>query len=200
MSAEVKASGPSPGHVEEFTRKDAGRKIVVRLFWGVTNIGDESNAFFCMVKEAAERGSVFLYSGHSRVGGLDLTYMGDQIGSPIKVNTGQYQIYGFSAARATATTISPTSRRKPRTPILTAQEHGHHHQRRYRFVLRHGGFHHQDRDAHPQLVRARQQNDLAADHGLLLEEVPDRGQRRRLAAAHRRSAGNRDGLRCSRNE
>jgi len=67
----------------------------VRLFWGVANIGVESNAFFCMAKEVAERGSVFLYSGHSRVGGLDLKYMGDQIGSPIKVNHSQYQIYGF---------------------------------------------------------------------------------------------------------
>jgi hypothetical protein len=38
---------------------------------------------------------VFLYSGHSRVGGLDLEYMGDQIGSPIKMNDSQYQIYGF---------------------------------------------------------------------------------------------------------
>jgi hypothetical protein len=91
----VKPLASSPGYVEEFTRKDAGRKIVVRLFWGVANIGDESNAFFCMAKEAAERGSVFLYSGHSRVGGLDLKYMGDQIGSPIKMNYNQYQIYGF---------------------------------------------------------------------------------------------------------
>jgi hypothetical protein len=85
----------SPGYVDEFTRQDNGRRIVVRLFWGVANIGDESNAFFCMMKEAAERGSMFLYSGHSRVGGLDLKYMGDQIGSPIKVNHSQYQIYGF---------------------------------------------------------------------------------------------------------
>ena len=85
----------TPGYVEEFTRKDAGRTIVVRLFWGVANIGEESNAFYCMVKEAAERGSVFLYSGHSRVGGLDLQYMSDQMGSPIKMNQGQYQIYGF---------------------------------------------------------------------------------------------------------
>ncbi len=84
-----------PGHVEEFTRKDGARRIVVRLFWGVANIGEESNAFYCMAKEAAERGSVFLYSGHSRVGGLDLQYMSDQIGAPIKMNQGQYQIYGF---------------------------------------------------------------------------------------------------------
>jgi len=85
----------SPGYVEEFTRQDPGRKIIARLFWGVANLGDESNAFYCMVKEAAERGSVFLYFGHSRVGGLDIKYMGDQIGSPIKVNQSQYQIYGF---------------------------------------------------------------------------------------------------------
>ncbi|MBN9085396.1 MAG: hypothetical protein J0J01_00690 [Reyranella sp.] len=91
----AKSLATSPGYVEEFVRKDAGRKIVVRLFWGVANIGDESNAFFCMAKEAAERGSVFLYSGHSRVGGLDLDYMSSQIGSPIKANHSQYQIYGF---------------------------------------------------------------------------------------------------------
>jgi hypothetical protein len=91
----AKPLAASPGYVEEFARKDGGRKIIVRLFWGVANIGDESNAFFCMAKEAAERGSVFLYSGHSRVGGLDLKYMGDQIGSPIKMNYNQYQIYGF---------------------------------------------------------------------------------------------------------
>jgi hypothetical protein len=91
----AKPLAAAPGHVEEFTRKDGGRQIVARLFWGISNLGEESNAFYCMAKEAAERGSVFLYSGHSRVGGLDLQYMGDQIGSPIKMNKGQYQIYGF---------------------------------------------------------------------------------------------------------
>jgi hypothetical protein len=91
----TKPLAASPGFVEELTRKDGGRKIVVRLFWGVTDIGDEGNAFFCMAKEAAERGSMFLYAGHSRVGLLDLKYMGDQIGSPIKMNHDQYQIYGF---------------------------------------------------------------------------------------------------------
>lgn len=85
----------SPGHVEEFARKDGVRKIVVRLFWGVTNIGEDGVAFFCMAKEAAERCSVFLYSGHSRVGLLDLAYMGEQIGAPININDDQYQIYGF---------------------------------------------------------------------------------------------------------
>ena len=90
-----KSLAASPGFVEEFVRKDAGRKLVVRLFWGVTNIGEDSIAFFCMAKEAAERGSVFLYSGHSRVGLLDLKYMGEQIGAPITMNHGQYQIYGF---------------------------------------------------------------------------------------------------------
>src|SRR6266550_426511 len=62
----AKPLAASPGYVEEFARK-----------------------------EAAERGSVFLYAGHSRVGGLDLKYMGDQIGSPIKMNYNQYHIYGF---------------------------------------------------------------------------------------------------------
>jgi hypothetical protein len=91
----TKSLAASPGHVEEFTRKDGGRKVVVRLFWGVTNIGEDSVAFFCMAKEAAERSSVFLYAGHSRVGLLDLTYMGEQIGTPIKMNKDQYQIYAF---------------------------------------------------------------------------------------------------------
>jgi hypothetical protein len=118
----------SPGHVEELTRQDGGRRIVARLFWGVANLGEESNAFYCMAKEAAERGSVFLYSGHSRVGGLDLQYMADQIGSPIKVNQGQYQIYGFFGCssysyynltyfEAKASPLDPDGRRN--TDIIT---------------------------------------------------------------------------------
>lgn len=91
----TKPLAASPGHVEEFTRKDGDRRLVVRLFWGITNIGSDSVAFFCMAKEAAERGSVFLYAGHSRVGLLDLTYMGEQIGTPIKMNKDRYQIYAF---------------------------------------------------------------------------------------------------------
>lgn len=42
-----------PGHVEEFTRKDGARRIVARLFWGITNIGEDSKAFFCMAKEGS---------------------------------------------------------------------------------------------------------------------------------------------------
>jgi hypothetical protein len=91
----TKSLAASPGHVEEFTRMDGGRKVVARLFWGVTNIGEDSVAFFCMAKEAAERGSVFLYAGHSRVGLLDLAYMGEQIGAPIRMDKEQYQIYAF---------------------------------------------------------------------------------------------------------
>lgn len=91
----TKSLAASPGHVEEFTRKDGARTVVARLFWGVTNIGEDSIAFFCMAKEAAERGSMFLYAGHSRVGLLDLAYMGEQIGAPILMNKEQYQIYAF---------------------------------------------------------------------------------------------------------
>ncbi len=91
----TKSLAASPGHVEEYVRTDGARRIVVRLFWGVTNIGEDSVAFFCMAKEAAERGSVFLYAGHSRVGLLDLAYMGEQIGAPIRMNRDQYQIYAF---------------------------------------------------------------------------------------------------------
>ena len=91
----TKSLAASPGHVEEYVRTDEGRRLVVRLFWGVTNIGEDSIAFFCMAKEAAERGSMFLYAGHSRVGLLDLAYMGEQIGAPIRMNKEQYQIYAF---------------------------------------------------------------------------------------------------------
>ncbi len=91
----TKTLAAAPGHVEELTRQDGGRRIVARLFWGIANLGEESNAFYCIAKEAAERGSVFLYFGHSRVGGLDLQYMADQIGAPIRMNRERYQIYGF---------------------------------------------------------------------------------------------------------
>ena len=85
----------APGVVEEFTRQDSGRKVVVRLFWGVANLGPESNAYYCMVKEAVERSSIMLYSGHSRVGGLQLSDIGHFIGKPIVPASNQYQIYGF---------------------------------------------------------------------------------------------------------
>ena len=93
----------------------------MRLFWGVANIGDDSNAFFCLSKEAAERGSVFLYSGHSRVGSLDLQYMSDQIGAPIKVNRGQYHIYGFFGCSSYSYyNLSYFAAEGRRTPIPTA--------------------------------------------------------------------------------
>ncbi len=118
----TKSLAASPGYVEEFTRKDGARTVVARLFWGVTNIGEDSVAFFCMAKEAAERGSVFLYAGHSRVGLLDLAYMGEQIGTPIRMNKDQYQIYAFfgcssysyynlSYFSAKATTLDPEGTR-----------------------------------------------------------------------------------------
>lgn len=90
-----KSVAAAPGFVEEFVRQDSARKVVVRLFWGVANLGDESSAFYCMVKEAADKGSMFLYSGHSRVGGLDLSYMSYILGQLIALNPNQYQIFGF---------------------------------------------------------------------------------------------------------
>lgn len=85
----------APGVVEEYTRQDNGRKVVVRLFWGVANLGAESAAYYCLVKEAVEKASVMLYSGHSRVGGLNLSDIGHFIGQPIIPNPNQYQIYAF---------------------------------------------------------------------------------------------------------
>lgn len=90
-----KSLATAPGFVEEYTRQDQGRNLVVRIFWGVANLGDESSAFYCLMKEAAEKSSVFLYNGHSRVGGLDLSYMSSIIQQPIQMNINQYQIFGF---------------------------------------------------------------------------------------------------------
>ena len=90
-----KSLAAAPGFVEEYTRQDRGGKVVVRLFWGVANLFDESSAFYCMVKEGAERSSVFMYSGHSRIGGLDISAMEQVIGQPIRFNQNQYQIFAF---------------------------------------------------------------------------------------------------------
>lgn len=90
-----KSLSAGPGFVEEYTRQDNGKKIVIRLFWGVANLGDESAAYYCMVKEAVEKGSIYLYSGHSRVGGLNLGDISHFIGQPIVPNKNQYQIYAF---------------------------------------------------------------------------------------------------------
>ncbi len=85
----------APGYVEEYTRQDRGNRVVIRLFWGVANLGQESSAYYCMVKEAVEKGSLLLYSGHSRVGGLQLSDISHFIGQPIIPNKNQYQIYAF---------------------------------------------------------------------------------------------------------
>lgn len=90
-----KSLATAPGHVEEFVRQDKAGKVVVRMFWGVVNLGDESSAFYCTLKHGVENGSILLYAGHSRVGGLDLNYMSYIIGQPIVMNPNQYQIFGF---------------------------------------------------------------------------------------------------------
>jgi hypothetical protein len=65
-----------------------------------TTIGEDSVAFFCIAKEAAERGSVFLQAGHSCVGLPDRACMSEQIGTP----------HGYdnrSCLAAKATTLDP---------------------------------------------------------------------------------------------
>lgn len=92
--------GEFGGFVEEFTRQDGNRKVVVRMFWGIADFGiaelsQASRAFYCTIKEGAERGSVLLYSGHSRVGLLTLEYVSQILQRPISAARDRYQIFGF---------------------------------------------------------------------------------------------------------
>ncbi len=111
------------------------------MFWGVANIGDESNAFFCMVKEAAERGSVFVYAGHSRVGGLDLEYMGTPArrahqDDPRKVpDLRVLRLFELQLLQPLLFRRQGLERRSRGN-----EERRHRHQRRDRVVRDHGGF------------------------------------------------------------
>lgn len=90
-----KSVAAAPGFVEELTRQDHGRRIVIRLFWGVASIFDESSAYYCMIKEAVEKSSIYLYSGHSRLGDVTFDYVKQILNQPVRVNRDQYQIFGF---------------------------------------------------------------------------------------------------------
>ncbi len=81
--------------VEELTKEAAnGVKLVVRLFFGPSGINEDSLPFHYFVKDAMETGSVFVYSGHSGLGGnLNLPWIERNRGFRIQPDKSNYQLY-----------------------------------------------------------------------------------------------------------
>jgi hypothetical protein len=73
-------------------------KISYQLFFGPTGIDENSLAFHWFYKYAIENASIFIYEGHSGLGGhLNLDSIEADLGTTIKFNTKRYQIFFFDS-------------------------------------------------------------------------------------------------------
>jgi hypothetical protein len=99
----VKFAGTTEGHrpfVTQLEKKLKKAKIVVRMFFGVTNVGhDGAGWFYQFLADSLQNNSVMIYSGHSSLGqGLNLgqieRYLG--FGFHLVPNKDRYQIYYFN--------------------------------------------------------------------------------------------------------
>lgn len=81
--------------VEDLTLEaDNGVTIVVRMFFGPSGLSEDSLPFHYFVKDAMETSSVFIYSGHSGLGGnLNLPYMEQKRGFRVQPDQSNYQLY-----------------------------------------------------------------------------------------------------------
>ncbi|MBI3019301.1 MAG: hypothetical protein HYY61_05360 [Deltaproteobacteria bacterium] len=95
----VASSRPSVvPYVEELEKQDKKAKIVVRMFFGPSGMGELSHAFHYFLKDALENSSVMIYDGHSGLGEyLDLETMEQEEGFEMKPHPDRYQIYYFNS-------------------------------------------------------------------------------------------------------
>jgi len=88
-----KTDGAIP-YVETLTKGN----IVYRFMFAPTGISEESLGFHWFFKDALEKSSIMIYSGHSGLGGhLDLDSIESNLGETIKFNPKKYQIYFFDS-------------------------------------------------------------------------------------------------------
>ena len=91
-----KPKGELP-YVEEFEKQTRLAKIVVRLFFGPSDIQEDSRAFHHFYRDALENASVLIYDGHSGLGDfLDLPAIEKAERFKIQLKQG-YQIYFFNS-------------------------------------------------------------------------------------------------------
>jgi hypothetical protein len=85
-------------YVEELTKSTPKAKFVVTLFFGQTQITDQSQAFHYYYADALKNASVMIYDGHSGLGGnLDLAGLAEAEGIRFTPNKSRYQIYYFNS-------------------------------------------------------------------------------------------------------
>ncbi len=85
-------------YVEELEKQDSKAKIVVRMFFGASEMDELSHAFHFFLKDALENSSVMLYDGHSGLGEyLDLEKMEREENFAMQPNQSRYQIYYFNS-------------------------------------------------------------------------------------------------------
>lgn len=85
-------------YVEELEKQDKKAKIVIRMFFGPSEMDDLSHAFHYFLKDAIENSSVMIYDGHSGLGEyLDLETMEQEEGFELQPNPARYQIYYFNS-------------------------------------------------------------------------------------------------------
>jgi len=82
--------------IDEFTRQDGTRKVTVRMYWGSTHLGHQSNGFACFLDDGLRNSGVITYSAHSGLGeSIFLRTMRAESGLPLHVDPQRYQIFGF---------------------------------------------------------------------------------------------------------
>ena len=85
-------------YVEELEKQDQKAKIVIRLFFGPSEMDELSQTFHYFFKDAIENSSVMIYDGHSGLGEyLDLERMEQEEGFEMQPHQARYQIYYFNS-------------------------------------------------------------------------------------------------------
>mgnify|MGYP000729942127 CR=1 FL=1 len=85
-------------YAEEFVKQEKKARIVVRVFFGPTGVGEPTDGFYWLYKHTLENASVMVYDGHSGLGAhLDLTGMEQSQKFTIRPSLTQYQIYYFNS-------------------------------------------------------------------------------------------------------
>lgn len=84
--------------VEELEKVTPKAKLLVRLFFGPTDSGYYSQAFYHFFDDALSNSSVMIYAGHSGLGKyLSLPGIKRASGLPLRPNANRYQIYYFNS-------------------------------------------------------------------------------------------------------
>ncbi|MEK6580420.1 MAG: hypothetical protein AABZ55_14435, partial [Bdellovibrionota bacterium] len=95
---EIVPRGTERPFVTEYSKKNATGLLVLRLFFGPSGIDEKSKAFHYFMKDAVDNASVFIYDGHSGLGGhLDLESIENAEGFKFAPNKKKYQIYFFDS-------------------------------------------------------------------------------------------------------